>query len=177
VTITNNTGTITVPLAADLTTGEGAETLIATVAGVSASTTVNDTSVAAGTGRTEVALTSGTVVTNAATGAFEYNIVLGATDIIAATVGQFGEDDAFDVDNAFINPANLFFATTGANQINMAVGDLTDFTPTMTVNIKVDDAALVTDVAAAIAAGADDTADAVAVIGILNAAWGTDWLV
>jgi hypothetical protein len=169
VTITNNTGTITVPLAADLTTGEGAETLIATVAGVSASTTVNDTSVAAGTGRTEVALTSGTVVTNAATGAFEYNIVLGATDIIAATVGQFGEDDAFDVDNAFINPANLFFATTGANQINMAVGDLTDFTPTMTVNINVDDADLVTAVAGA--------ADSAAIIGVLEAAWGTDWLV
>jgi hypothetical protein len=48
VTINNNTGTITVPLVADLTT-EGAETLTATLAispGSTASTTVNDTSTA-----------------------------------------------------------------------------------------------------------------------------------
>jgi len=122
-----------------------------------------------GNGRTEVALSNGTTITNAASGAFEYNIVLGATDIIAATVGQFGADDAFDVDNAYINAGNLFFATTGANQINMAVGDLTDFTPTMTVNINVADAALVAAVASA--------PDSAAVIGVLNAAWGTDWLV
>ncbi len=122
-----------------------------------------------GNGRTEVALPNGATITNAASGAFEYNIVLGATDIISATVGQFGADDAFDVDNAYINAANLFFETTDTNRINMAVGDLTDFTPTMTVNFNVADAALVAAVA-----GAPDSAT---VIGVLNAAWGTDWLV
>ena len=49
VTITGNTGTITVPLAADLTT-EGNETLTATVMTASASTTVVDTSLTPGAG-------------------------------------------------------------------------------------------------------------------------------
>ncbi len=150
----------------DDTAPEAAETITVTVGGKVASVEIaaNDAAPA----RTQVDLLP-FATEDAAAGAFEYNITLGASDIVAANVNNFSADDAFDVADVYLNAASLLFDTTGANQINMAVGDMGDFTPSMTVNINVADAALVAQVEAA--------ADSAAVIGILNAAWGTDWLV
>jgi len=61
------------------------------------------------------------------------------------------------------------FDTTGTTEINFAFGDMTDYTPSFTINLTGVDAALVTAVEAA--------ADSVAALGILDAAWGADWLI
>ncbi len=70
VTINNGTGTISVPLAADLTT-EGDETLTVTVNGKTASTTIKDTSVASGV--KTVDLSTGTVAATADAENFVYD--------------------------------------------------------------------------------------------------------
>lgn len=70
VTINNGTGTISVPLAADLTT-EGDETLTVTINGKTASTTIKDTSVASGV--KSVDLSTGTVAATADAENFVYD--------------------------------------------------------------------------------------------------------
>ena len=80
---------------------------------------------------------------------FEYNAALGETDIIAATIANFGADDSINVDDVYDDPANMLFATTGDDEVNFAFGDLTEFTPTFTISMTNLDADLVADVAAA----------------------------
>jgi len=122
----------------------------------------------------EVALTSG-LNADADNGDFQYNAVLGATEIIAANIANFTADDAVNIDDAFLGAENLLFDTTGTNQINFAFGDVTGdnptFTPSFTINIDVtaEDTALVAEVEAA--------ADSAAALAVLNAAWGSEWLV
>ena len=119
-------------------------------------------------GPVEVTITNGSVV-DADEGAFQFNAALAATDIFSANIANFTGDDAINIDDAFNNPANLLFATTGATEINFAFGDMTDYTPSFTLNLSDIDAALVTAV--------EGAANTVAVLGILDAAWGTDWLI
>ena len=85
---------------------------------------------------------------------------------------NFSADDVINIDDAFLSVDSMLFATTttgGLNQINFAFGDVTDFTPSFTVNIDTTDTVVVADVAAA--------ADSAAALAVLNAAWGSEWLV
>jgi len=120
---------------------------------------------------TEIAFGNGSIE-DADGGDFQYNAVLADTDIISGNITNFSADDVINIDDAFLSVDSMLFATTttgGLNQINFAFGDVTDFTPSFTVNIDTTDTVVVADVAAA--------ADSAAALAVLNAAWGSEWLV
>lgn len=119
-------------------------------------------------GPTEVAITNGSIE-DADGGAFQFNASLTATDIFSANIDNFTADDVMNIDDAYLGAANLLFDTTGTTEINFAFGDMTDYTPSFTINLTTVDAALVADVEAA--------ADSVAALGILDTAWGAEWLI
>lgn len=117
---------------------------------------------------TEVSFTNGSSE-DASGGDFQYNYVLGATDIFSGNIASFDAGDVCNIDDAYLGAANMLFDTTGTTEINFAYGDMSDYVPSFTTNMTGVDAALV----AAVEASADSTA----ALGVLNAAWGADWLI
>ena len=117
---------------------------------------------------TEVDLKNGDVL-DADADNFQFNAELGATDIFSANIANFTGDDAINIDDAYLGAENLLFDTTGNTEINFAFGDMTDYTPSFTLNLTEVDATLVESVELA---GTSDAA-----LDILNVAWGTDWLI
>jgi len=117
---------------------------------------------------TEVDITDGSDE-DAAGDDFQYNAPLEATDIFSANIANFSAGDVINIDDAYLGADNMIFATTGTTEINFAFGDMDDFTPSFTLNLTDVDADLVADV--------DAAADTAAVLGILEAEWGADWLI
>ena len=137
-------------------------------AGIAAPTDFNFTTAGAGGGLTEVDITNGSNE-DAAGDDFQYNAPLADTDIFSAKIANFSDGDVINIDDEFLGAANLLFDTSGADEINFAFGDMGDFKPSFTLNLTGVDAALVTAV--------EGAADSVAVLGVLGAAWGADWLI
>ena len=142
------------------TLSDGTLTDTAVVAGTVTAGSVNDP--------TEVAFTNGSSE-DAAGDDFQYNVEMGPTDIFSGNITNFGDDDFINIDDAYLGTDNLLFDTTGTTEVNFAFGDMTDYTPSFTINMTGLDEALVASVEAA--------ADSVAVMGILDTAWGDDWLI
>jgi hypothetical protein len=119
-------------------------------------------------GLVEVDITDGSIV-DAAGDDYQFNAELGATNIWAANIANFDAGDVININDEYLGAENLLFDTTGTTEINFAFGDMTDYTPSFTLNLTDVDAALVADVEAA--------ADSVEALGVIEAAWGTDWLI
>jgi hypothetical protein len=115
----------------------------------------------------EVDITDGSRV-DAAGGDFQFNVLLEETDIYVANIANFSAGDVININAEFRDVENLLFDTTRTSEINFAFGDMDDFVPSFTLNLTGVDAALV--------AGVEAAADTAGVLGVLEAEWGTNWL-
>lgn len=101
-------------------------------------------------------------------GAYELIVNYNAGAMLSANISGFGADDSIEVVGAPAGVQENLYATAGNTNIDLAVV-AADFSNGWTLNLQDQATALVDSVAAA--------ADQVAKMGVLDTAWGAEWLV